>query len=178
MASMLAEWDPKAALPVLKARVERCARLVQAGQEAGARVFGLELGIAGFTDLRTRAGDPEALRDYSAWVRTLTPDHFSFFPTALFKPFWENPDDPAIAAAAAALFEDPKSPWNPQVWRGDSTVAEGHQRDLFTTPLLGLKAFRTLVIRALGDKTEVGTVETDANGTGHRHPGSLSDRQQ
>jgi hypothetical protein len=27
--------------------------------------------------------------------------------------------------------------------------------------LLGLKAFRTLVIRVLGDKTEVGTVETD-----------------
>ena len=104
------------------------------------------------------------MRDYSTWVRTLTPDHFSFFPTALFKPFWENPDDPAIADAAAALFEDPKSPWNPQVWRGDSTVAEGHQRDLFTTPLLGLKAFRTLVIRALGDKTVVGTVETDANG--------------
>ena len=77
---------------------------------------------------------------------------------------WQNPDHPAIAAAAAALFEDPKSPWNPPVWRGEATVAEGHQRDLFTTPLLGLKAFRTLVIRALGDKTEVGTVETDAKG--------------
>ena len=82
----------------------------------------------------------------------------------MFKPLWRNPDHPAIAAAAAALFEDPKSPWNPSVWRGDATVAEGHQRDLFATPLLGLKAFRTLVIRALGDKTEVGTIETDANG--------------
>jgi hypothetical protein len=164
MASMLAEWDIKAALPVLKARVERCARVVRAGQEAGARVFGLEIGIAELTDLRTRAGDPEALGDYAAWVRTLTPHHFDFFPSALFKPLWQNPDDLALAAAAAALFEDPSSPWNPQVWRGDATVAEGHQRDLFTTPLLGLKAFRSLVIRALNDKTVVGTVETDAKG--------------
>ena len=164
MASMLAEWDRKAALPILKSRVERCARVVQAGQKAGARVFGLEIGIAGLTDLRTRPGDPEALGDYATWVRTLTPYHFDFFPSALFRPLWRNPDDPAIVAAAAALFEDPRSPWNPQVWRGDATVAEGHQRDLFTTPMLGLKAFRTLVIRALGDKTEVGTVETDEKG--------------
>jgi len=164
MASMLAEWDIKAARPVLKARVERCARVVQAGEKAGARVFGLEIGIAGLTDLRTRAGDPEALGDYATWVRTLTPYHFDDFPSALFRPFWRNPEDPAIVAAAAVLFEDPKSPWNPQVRRGDATVAEGHQRDLFTTPMLGLKAFRTLVIRALGDKSEVGTVETDGKG--------------
>jgi hypothetical protein len=164
MASMLAEWDIKAALPVLKARGERCAQVVRAGQEAGARVFGLELGIAELTDLRTRAGDPEALRDYAAWVRSLTPDHFDFFPVALFLPLWRNPGDPAITAAAAALFEDPRSRWNPPVWRGEANVAEGHQRDLFTTPLLGLKTFRTLVVRALNDKTEVGTIETDAQG--------------
>ncbi len=116
------------------------------------------------TDLRARAGDLEALGDYAAWVRGLTPDHFDFFPVAVFGPMWRNPDDPAIAAAAAALFEDPRSPWNPPVWRGEATVAQGHQRDLFTTPLLGLKAFRTLVLRALGDRTEVGTVEVDAKG--------------
>ena len=90
MASMLAEWDKKAAPPVLKARVERCAQVVRAGQEAGARVSGLEMGIAELTDLRTGAGDPEALRDYAAWVRTLTPYHFSFFPSALFRPLWQN----------------------------------------------------------------------------------------
>jgi hypothetical protein len=164
MASMLAEWDINAALPVLKARVERCARAVQAGEKAGARVFGLEIGIAGLTDLRTRAGDPEALGDYAAWVRTLTPYHYDFFPSGLFAPLWRNADDPAIAAAAADLFEDPKSPWNPRARRADANVAEGHQRDLFTTPLLGLKAFRTMVVRALGDRTEVGTVEVDEKG--------------
>ena len=61
MASMLAEWDIKAALPVLKARVERCARVVQAGQETERRFHGMEEGIASLTRLRTKAGDPEAL---------------------------------------------------------------------------------------------------------------------
>ncbi|HEY2155367.1 MAG TPA: hypothetical protein VGH33_07040, partial [Isosphaeraceae bacterium] len=164
MASMLAEWDIEAALPVLKARVERTARAVQAGQKAGARVHGLEIGIAELTELRTQAGDPEALGDYAAWIRTLTPYHYDFFPSGLFAPLWRNPDDPSIAAAAADLFEDPKSPWNPRARRPDTDVAEGHQRDLFTTPLLGLKSFRTLAIRALGDGTEVGTVEIDEKG--------------
>ena len=126
MASMLAEWDVEAALPVLKARVERCARVVQAGQKAGSE--GLRHGgraSPDLTDLRTRPGDPEALDDYAAWVRTVTPDHFDFSPIDLFEPLWRNPDDPAIAAAAAALFEDPKSPWNPSGPARDANVAEG-----------------------------------------------------
>ena len=136
MASMLAEWDIKAAPPVLKARVERCAQVIRAGQEAGARVDGLETGIAELTDLRTRAGDPEALCDYAAWVRTLTPDHFAFFPVVLFRPLWRNPNDPAIAAAAAALFEDPRSPWNPPVWRGDATSRKGTRGTCSPRPCL------------------------------------------
>ncbi len=79
MAAILAEWDIKAALPVLKARVERCAGVVQAGQKAGGRFHGMEAGIASLTELRVKAGDPEALNDYAAWVRTVTPDHFDFW---------------------------------------------------------------------------------------------------
>jgi hypothetical protein len=164
MAAMLAEWDSKSALPTLKARVDRCARVVQAGQTAGKRFHGMEAGIASLTLLRTRLGDHEALDDYAAWVRTVTPDHFDFPQIAMFEPLWRNPDHPAVIAAAVALFEDPKSPWNPKVWRGEADVAEGHQRDLFGTPLLGLKSFRVLVLRALGDTTQVGTVATDADG--------------
>ena len=115
MAAMLAEWDVKAALPVLKARVERCARVVQAGQENGTRFHGMEAGIASLTNLRTKAGDPEALNDYAGWIRTVTPGHFDFAPIAMFEPLWRNPDHPAVIAAAAALFEDPKSPWNPSI---------------------------------------------------------------
>lgn len=164
MARMLAEWDPKAALPVLKARVKRCASVVQAGQKANQRYYGMETTIAEMTELRAKLGDQQALADYAEWVRTVTPDHFDFLPISMFAPLWRNPDHPALKAAAAALFAAPKSPWNPPVWRGEPTVPEGHRRELFSTPLLGLESFRTLVLRALADRTEVGTIEVDATG--------------
>ena len=164
MAELLSEWDSKAALPVLKARVKRCSELVQAGQKAGRRFHGLELGIANLTELRTKGGDPDALDDYAAWVRTVTPVHFDFNPIAMFEPLWSNPDHPAIAAAAVALFEDPKSPWNPSIHPENLDSDRGFRLDLLGSSLLGMTSFRTLVLRALTDKTQVGTVETDAKG--------------
>jgi hypothetical protein len=164
MAGLLSEWDIKAALPVLKARVKRCSELVQAGQKAGRRFYGMEVGIANLTDLRIKAGDPEALNDYAGWVRTVTPDHFDFAPIAMFEPLWRNPDHPAMAAAAVALFEDPKSPWNPSIRPENLDSDRGFRLDLLGSPLLGVPSFRSLILRALTDKTQVGTVEVDAGG--------------
>jgi hypothetical protein len=165
MASMLAEWDIKAALPVLKARVERCARLAQAKQETGPRIFGLEEGIASLTRLRTEGGDPEALDDYTGWIRTVTPEQVESGAIAIFEPLWSNPDHPAVIAAAAALFEDPKSPWNPSISSKSFETHIGMWHHLLSGSLLGLKLFRTPVLGALADKTQVGTVEVDAQGT-------------
>ena len=165
MTALLAEWDSKAALPFLKARVERCARLVQFGQHIGTRLHGMETGIASLTILRTKTGDPEALNDYAGWVRSVTPDHFSFTPIAMFEPLFRNPDHPAVIAAAAVLFEDPNSPWNASISPQSLETDGGFRLDLLRSSLLGLKSFRVLVLRALTDKTQVGTVEADANGT-------------
>ena len=165
MAEMLAEWDGQAALPVLKARVRRCARAAQGGPTKGKRPYGIEVGIAGLTTLRIRAGDPEALDDYAAWVRTVTPDGFQHFQVEMFEPLWIHPDHPAMIAAAAALFEDPQSPWNPSISSKSFEIQIGMWHDLLSGSLLGLRSFRTLVLRALTDKTQVGTVEVDALGT-------------
>jgi hypothetical protein len=165
MAAMLAEWDRKAALPVLKARVARCAGVVQAGQKIGQRFHGMEVGIASLTRLRIEAGDPDALDDYARWVRTVTPGHFDVSPIAMFEPLWSHPDHPATVAAAKELFEDPKSPWNPSVSSESFRIHFGMWHDLLGSSLLGLKSFRILVLRALTDKTQVGTVESDAQGT-------------
>jgi hypothetical protein len=164
MAALLAEWDLKAALPVLKTRVDRCARLVQASQEAATRYHGMEAGIVKLTQLRVKAGDPEALNDYAGWIRTVTPAGFHFSPLEIFEPLWRNPDHPAVLAAAAALFEDPNSPWNPSINPRSLETDRGYRLDLLSSPLLGLKSFRMLVLRALADKTQVGTVEVDAAG--------------
>jgi hypothetical protein len=166
MAEMLAEWDNKAALPVLQARVERCARIVQAGQQAGRRFHGTEAAIAGLTNLRIRARDLEALADYGGRVRTVTPDNpdLAFAVFEMFEPLWRSPDHPAVIAAAAALFEDPKSPWNPSLNLRELEMNRGFRLELLGSPLLGLKSFRTVVLRALADMTQVGTVEVDAEG--------------
>ena len=163
MTSMLAEWDGRAALPVLKARVDRSVSAAQATQQSGERIYGLEMAIANLTDLRVRAGDPQALDDYAAWVRTLTTRSFSHFQLEIFEPLWSHPDHPAVAAVAATRFEDPRSPWTPMTLPRD-IAADSIRLQLLDSPLLGLKSFRTLVLRALADRTQLGTVETDANG--------------
>lgn len=164
MATMLAEWDAKAGLPVLKVRVERSAAAFHATPKQSFAHQQLGTVIAELTELRKTLGGQDELDDYAAWIRTITPEGLNTRLTHIFAPMWRNPDHPAVQAAAAALFEDPKSPWNPPVWRGSDDGAEGNQRDLFSTPLLGLASFRVLVLRALADKTEVGTIETDATG--------------
>ena len=125
MATMLAEWDSKAALPVLKARVDRCSRVVQAGQEAGGRFHGMEAGIAEPDRAPHRGGRPAGARR----LRRLGP-HRHARPLRLPADrdvrahVAATPTTRPSIAAAAALFDDPKSPWNPSVWPGDVDVAE------------------------------------------------------
>ncbi len=163
MVSMLAEWDGRAAVPVLKARVDRSVWAARATQQAGERIYGLEAAIAGLTDLRVRAGDPRALDDYAGWIRTLTTRGFTYFTREIFEPMWSHPDHPAIVAAAAAMFEDPRSPWRPFTVPRD-LEADSVRVGLLSSPLLGLKSYRALVLRGLEDRTQLGTVETDAAG--------------
>ena len=166
MAAMLAEWDSTAALPVLKARVERSAYVAHAGQAAGRKLSfgGMTDAIASLTELRVKLGDRDALRDYAGWIRTVDPGHFDRAPIDMFEPLWTHPDHPDILAAAAALFEDSQSPWNPSSRPQELGADRGFLLDLLSSPLLGLSSFRTLVIRALCDTTQVGTVEVDADG--------------
>ncbi len=108
MASMLAEWDIKAALPVLKARAQRLAGLLQAQRENGPKIFGLEERIESLTRLRTQAGDPQALDDFAGWIRAITPAQHDARQIAIFEPLWSNPDHPAVIAAAAAAVRRPE----------------------------------------------------------------------
>jgi len=166
LAGFLAAWDPKGALPTLKARVDRCAAIVKASEGQTSRPEGLEADIARLTLLRLKGDDPRALDDYAGWVRTVTPSGFSgFFPVGMFEPMWKNPDHPAVAAAAGALFGDPKSPWVPlfrpqeRGWGGSS-----YKAGLVTSPLLGVAPFRALVLAGLADRRASGSVDTDAAG--------------
>ena len=164
MAVFLAEWDLKGSLPTLKRRVARCAAMVKNSEESPQMDAGPEIDIAKMTSLRLNGGDPEALDDYAAWIRTVTPQHGPL-PREAFEPFWRNPDHPAIVAAAEALFADPKSPWVAVPPPPDKTKPHpGSSVGLITTPMLGMAPFRKLVLDDLANQTQVGSVVTDANG--------------
>lgn len=169
MARFLARWDPAASLPTLRARVGRCRALIAASRGRGQpEQQALKSHLAEFTLDRLRGGDPKALEDYAEAARIVSFSPTDTFPADFFEPMWRNPDHPAIAAAAIALFDDPKSPWvdafldrgrHPQ-WAWGRTSLTG----LMTTPLLGVAPFRKLVLACLDDRGEAGSIVTDAQG--------------
>jgi hypothetical protein len=164
MASFLAEWDVKGALPALRARVARLASLPRGQQYRSSGDDRLAVAVADFTLLRQKGGDPGALEDYAAWVRTLTPDDYGPLPAQVFEPIWRNPNHPAIAAAANALFADPASAWVAVFLREPGRPGVDFRSPLIKSPLLGVAPFRKLVLESLTVPTEAGSVATDASG--------------
>jgi hypothetical protein len=172
MGSIVAEWDEKASLPLLKQLSNECRarsdrwRTVDARQNASFD-RGLASSLAKFIQIRVGAGDVNALDEYASWLRTTTPKMLEYVVLDAFKPLLAHPDHPALAEASQWLFNDPKSPWVPLV-----PEARGERMDffhsLFPSPLIAVRGFREGVITALGDKTPLGTLKRDDEGAVHR----------
>jgi hypothetical protein len=164
MSRFLVEWDAKGALPTLRARVARLAGFPKGPRVRTSGGERIAVDLAEFTVLRQKAGDPGALEDYAAWVRSVTPDDFGPLPAQVFEPIWRSPDHPAIARAADALFADPASPWVAVFLREPGRPGVDFRTPLILSPLLGVAPFRKLVLDGLTIPMEVGSVETDASG--------------
>jgi hypothetical protein len=166
MAGFLADWDLKGALPTLKERVARSGEVLRLAQPNDNAVYGLDVEIARFTMLRVQGGDPAALADYAAWIRTIRkPDPSGYSQPEMFEPMWTYPDDPAIAAAAIALFDNDTSPLVPLFGPEDRGWGElGTWSDVIVSPMLGVAPFRKLVLAGLADDRPLGSVTCDAAG--------------
>ncbi len=164
MAGFLARWDAAGSLPTLRARVGRCRAIITATDGEGLNEQALKTDLARFTLLAQQAGDPKALDEYADFVRTLRPSHGELATVEVFEPLWRNPDHPALAAAAVALFEDPTSRWVPLFHPRQRGWNDGNFADIINSPLLGVAPFRALVLAGLADKAEVGTIITDHAG--------------
>jgi hypothetical protein len=166
MTEFLAAWDLKGSLPTLKDRVARSTATLRLEGPHNTATAGLEVVIAKLTMLRVKGGDPAALDDYAAWVRTSRkPRTNGYFAQDMFEPLWVYPDHPAIAAASVALFEDPASPWVPLLRPEDLGWGQaGAFADLIISPLLGVAPFRKLVLAGLADDRPSGSVRCDADG--------------
>ena len=167
MGSILASWDPQAALPLLKDLMKGCRVRsdLWLDQENPANPDrNLASYLAQFTEIRVKLGDLGALDEYASWLRTTTPKMLEYGMFDAFPPLFAHPDHPALASAAHWLFNDPKSPWVPLL-----PEARGQQpppfESLFESPLISIAGFRAGVLAGLADKTPLGTLERKSDGS-------------
>lgn len=162
LAVSFARWDEAAALPTVKTLMDACReKSLEKGHNQSDNGYGRK--IAELALLRDRAGDRSALDDYASWVKQIVPKSVEHSSTDSLKPLWIYPDHPSIAAAAKAMFTDPKSPWLPLVSREQSRHYFTFE-DPIASPLIVLPWFREAVLAALADRTKVGTVSPSEGG--------------
>ena len=164
LADGLVAWDRAASLPTLKKVAKQIEAQVASGREKTAWVLANEMTtFADFAVERIELGDPDAARDYAALIRTIPPETFEQNLLAPLKPFYRLPDEPILREAAETLFNDPASPWA-NLFRPGRKFSFDKQLELVRSPLVRVPGFRRALLTALGDATELGTVEADAQG--------------
>lgn len=151
----LARWDPDAALPEIRRRVEQC------------RAFGNRPSYAGYAhklDARmiqliltaVDAAHAELLDEYVAWLKERMAKGIELRGDfAMFRPLSRYAEMPEMARLAQEAFSD-EAPWLPL-----------HERlglggyELVASPLVGVPAFRELLHKQLEDRTPLGTATLD-----------------
>jgi len=175
MALLLARWDKAAAAPLLRDQFrlarEREARESTVGGRGG---YGAAATLVQLTDARVRDGDPEALGDYAAWLRGTTPKANQQNLIGILEPMSRHPRDPAIAAAAGAMFDDPKSPWLPLVNDKAQPGLSYLKDNLIGSGLVGVAAFRRRLLVELKDRTVIGKASPSEQGASYTLEGGGS----
>jgi len=175
MGSILATWDARASLPLLRDLMRGCRTrsdhwLDQENPQNADQ--NLASSLAGFTEIRVRLGDLQALDQYADWLRTTTPKMLEYGTFTGLRPLLAHPSHPALAAAAQWLFNDPKSPWVPLLSEARGQQSP-HFQNLFASPLIVVAGFRSGVLAGLADKTPLGTLEMGENRTVQRKIGNV-----
>ncbi len=145
MGSILASWDKKASLPLLKelmksavpGRTAGWLKRTPANADRNARVVPGQVHRAPARSSATR-------RCSTSMPRGCERRHPKCWNTACstpWQPLLAHSDHPALASAAQWLFNDPKSPWVPLLPEARAQQAPPFQ-DLFASPLIVVAGFR------------------------------------
>jgi hypothetical protein len=156
LALALAKWDGPAHYDALREMTEILKKRVGFPHES---VESEIRPIARVYQARVTAGDPTALPEYAAWLTTLRRDDLDFATSTIFEIMWKHPNDLAIRQTAEKLFAVKDSPWVPLLIKKNSFAL-----GLMNSPLVGMAAFRTELLRGLADQSPEGSVAVDANG--------------
>jgi hypothetical protein len=166
LADRFVRWDEAGSLSTLKALMNACRRLLEPGQANNPSIQFYEH-MAKFTLVRAQAGDRVALGEYAAWIPAIHPETIDHHWEDILNPLWTYPDDRALAAAARAMFLDPKSPWLPLIPVEKYADRRRPYTKLIASPLACVPVFREALIAALADRTKVGTAVRRPTGLVH-----------
>jgi hypothetical protein len=158
MALYLSDWDIAQALPTLKKMVDRCREIMGAYDESVGWSLQIPSSyIAEFTLERVRGKDPDALKDYTDWLRTTQPKMLEDYIRDVFKPAWRFPDEPLIAETTRWLFGSDESPWATLIKNGELILGY-HYNNLVETPLIGVEVYREQLLKGLHNKDVAGRI--------------------
>jgi hypothetical protein len=164
----LLTWDGRAQLPAVRSFQNMLkSRYAAAGaNDSQGRAY-LHGALVGLYLKRFEVEDEDAFVEYAEWVGALTPAEAGEHLVYLFTPMWRYAEHPAVAAAAARMFDTPGSPWLPLI-DGDDRQSF-HRAELLGTPMLNVKSFRERVLEGLADKTVVGTLRPRRTSGGDKY---------
>jgi hypothetical protein len=166
LALLSARWDRDGALPSARALMAQCRVDISLRRDRNVQP---DEGLAGFVSrfamIRAADGGRDGLGEYALWIRSTTPAELAHQSITCFEPMWTRPDDPAIAAAARSIWNDPDSPWlallRSPTNRAASSFFDGSP---YASPLLRVPSFRDAILAALSDTSLAGTVSRTGRG--------------
>jgi len=154
----LAKWAGKEALPALRTFSAQYRQHVDK-EATGTYPYPYNLGN-GYVDtvlLRAKYQDRDALKEYAAWLHSLTKAKGLSLDIHLFQPLCDYATDPAMIDTAHWLFTDEQSPL-----RKDKIIEQGRSQELLDSPWLGVEGFRVALVKLLSDTTEAGSLSLSA----------------
>ena len=156
MAKALAEWDGKAHL----ADLQRFSATLRSPENPDKYTLLNNVdAVLELDEAREKLGDTTIAAEYAEWLPRLPRNDFGLGSLKLYRTMWQNPHDPAIRQMAEQLFNSPDSSWVKEVGK------RGFPAEMAKSPLIGLEAFRKVILRNLNDKTERGSVYLNEQGT-------------
>lgn len=166
LALRLRDWDREAGQPVVR-KIFHVLLKAQTMDSIVMTQSAFAVMIAELTEVLAADGDQEALGEYSKWIVRQTPKGLDFDVVYTLRPLFYHASDPAVSAAAEAMFHGEGSPWNPLVGaveRPENNIF--HDNHLFDTGLLSLPAFQKQILRQLADKAVIGKFRVHADESG------------
>lgn len=154
LALAIADWEPKAALPILRQQTTRWREVLpEQDPEKNHRIRWIPSDLVQLTLARARPKDASALPEYIQILREMSPPEEPYRGEDVFQPLLQYPDAPEVVAAAQWIFNDATSPWNATTHLIHVVPSLGRNK------LMILPAFHKLVLRTLADTQVVGAAE-------------------